>query len=119
VTRDRLDISRRLGVVAKRGAEFLDAVIDPLLDVDEDVGAPQVLLNGFARDRLRRTFDEQAQQLERLRSQLHPASLAAQLERISDELEDAEAVGGGRVWLVDHRASPAQKRGHRTTRVRL
>ena len=38
---NRLDVPWRLGVVPKRGPHLLDGAIEALLDIDEDVGAPE------------------------------------------------------------------------------
>ena len=64
---NRLDVPRRLGIVAKCGPHLLDRVIDSLLDIDEDVSVPQPFSNLFAIDHLARARHEEGQELQALR----------------------------------------------------
>ena len=65
----RLDVPWRTGIVSERGPELLDDVIHSLLEVDVDVGSPELLVNRLSRDELVRVRHEDPQQLEGLWSE--------------------------------------------------
>ena len=65
----RLDVPWRIGIVSERGPELLDGVIHSLLEVDVDVGSPELLMNRLSRDELVRVRHEEPQQLQGLWSE--------------------------------------------------
>jgi hypothetical protein len=65
-------------------------VIHPLLEVDVDVGSPELLVNLISRNELTRMRHEDPQQLECLWSESDRALSFAELEAGGVELEDTE-----------------------------
>ena len=80
----------RIGIVSKRCPELLDDVIHPLLEVDVDVGSPELLVNRLSRDELAGVRHEDPQQLEGLWPEPDRALSFAELKGGRVELEDAE-----------------------------
>ena len=89
--RDRLQVARRLGVVAEVMADLADGGVDPLFEVDVRLAAPQLLLDLLARDHLAGAADEEQQQARRLMGEAEDESGAAQLPGLGVELERSEA----------------------------
>ena len=86
----RLDVPWRIRIVSERGPELLDGVIHPLLEVDVDVGSPELLVNRLSRDELTRMRHEDPQQLEGLWSEPDRALSFAELKAGGVEVEDTE-----------------------------
>jgi hypothetical protein len=80
---DRLQKLRLYRIIVKRHANFADRGIDALLDVDENIFAPQNVGNLFACDQLALVVDEQHEQLQR--KAFHPEGVA-----VAGELKTAE-----------------------------
>ena len=87
----RLDVPWRIRIVSERGPELLDGVIHPLLEVDVDVGSPELLVNRLSRDELARVRYEDPQQLEGLWSEPDRALSFAELKGGWVEVEGAES----------------------------
>ena len=66
-------------------------MIQPLLEVDVDVGSPELPVNRLSRDELARMRHEDPQQLESLWSELDRALRFAELKGGWVEVEDAES----------------------------
>jgi len=90
--RNRFDDARHLGAVAEGLANLLDASVDSLVELDVNVGRPDVLPDRVPRDRLVRARDQQGQQAQRLGLQPTIRTRAAQFSPPGIELEHAETV---------------------------
>jgi len=64
--RDGLKVERIVGVVAQGCPDLLDALIDALLEVNESVVSPELLLNFVARHQLAGVAGEQCEEFEGL-----------------------------------------------------
>jgi hypothetical protein len=77
--RQRFDIAGILGGVAESNAETIRRCVEPLLEIDEDVGRPQALPQFFPGYELAWPFEQGLEHLKRFALQLQPDSVFAQL----------------------------------------
>jgi hypothetical protein len=56
--RNRLDVTRSSGAVAKSFAKALHRIVDALIEFDESVGRPEALLEFFSGNELAGFFEE-------------------------------------------------------------
>src|SRR5262249_44709730 len=82
---------RRVGLIAERLANLTDAEVQSLLEVHERVSAPDVLADLIPCQHVTATSDQQLENLEGLRRQLHGIPFQPQLARDRAQLERAEA----------------------------
>jgi len=91
-----------VSIVVQNGPDLLDALVEPVLKVNEGFVTPDLLLNFFASHDLSGVADEQGKDSERLRRQLEWYSAFVQFFAIEIELEDAEAEKFLRGAQYDH-----------------
>jgi len=89
--RDGLKVERIVGVVAQGCSDLLDALIDALLEVNESVVSPELLLNFVACHQLAGVGGEQRQEFERLGRKFQQRAVFTQFFQVEIELEDSEA----------------------------
>jgi hypothetical protein len=78
-TWERLDVSGSIRIVPQRCPDLIDCEIQPLLEIDESLAPPYLLLNLFSGNQLARMGGEQDQNFERLRWKANQDSGFAQL----------------------------------------
>jgi hypothetical protein len=88
--RKRLEVARRVRLVAERGADLLHAVVQPLLEIDERL-APDLALDLLAGHELARAPGEEGEDLRRLLLKVDEDPRPSQLTARQLELERAEA----------------------------
>src|SRR4029434_9206100 len=99
--RQRLDVLRRLRIVAKRLANLTDAEIEALVEVDEGVSAPDLLPDFVPGDNLAASGRQDRQDLERLGPQRDEITFLSELAASGIELE-ARETENRRVRLRGH-----------------
>jgi hypothetical protein len=87
----RLDVAGRVGLVAEGGPDLLDAEVQPLVEVNERVAAPDLAAQLLAGDHVTRSSDEEREDLERLLLELDKHAALAQLAVAEIDLEHPEA----------------------------
>ncbi len=94
-TGQRFDVARTGSGVSQRLANLVDGRVQAVVEVDERVGGPELLLQLFARDHLARPLQQQSQHLKGLLLQAQLDAALAQFSRAEVQLEDSEARDSG------------------------
>ncbi len=106
--RQRLDETRIIGGIVQRLADFVDGLVEPVLEIHKRVRGPQRLLQFLARHDLARTLEQHGQNFEGLFLELDLCAVFAQLSRAKIDFVDSEP---NQVWKggeIRHgRATPA------------
>ena len=90
-SRQRLDVTRRVGLITERDPDLLDAEVQPLVEVDEGVAAPDLAAQLFAGHDVAGAAHEEGEDLEGLLLELDEQAALAQLAVAQVDLEDSEA----------------------------
>ena len=106
---DCLDKTRAGGGISEGLADLVDGGVQAVIEVDESVGGPELLLQLLAGDDLAGAVEQESQDLERLSLEAEPHAILAQFPGGEIELEDSEAGDSGMVGWDCHgrRASVA------------
>ena len=85
------DVAGSGGGVSEGLADFVDGGVEAVVEVDEGVGGPELLLQLFAGDDFSGALEQQGEDLERLALQAELDSALAQFACAEVEFEDSEA----------------------------
>ena len=86
--------------IAERVADFVDGLVEAMVEVNEGVLGPEVLLKLLAGNDLSRLFQEHGENLEGLLLQLDPDPLPAKFSGPEIDFEDSEMDHMGQiVWF--------------------
>jgi hypothetical protein len=66
-----------------------------VIEIDEGIRRPELLLQVLTRDQLSRSFKQRCQNMQRLFLQLYPLSPLAQFSGVKIDLESAETDNSG------------------------
>jgi len=78
---NRLDISRFLDRVPQHRPEVFHGAVQPVLEIHERVGGPELLLKLFAGNDVAPVFHQNLKHVKRLGAQLQPDAVAIELAR--------------------------------------
>ena len=88
--REGADVGWRIGRIAQGGPHLRDGKVQPLVEIDEGVVAPDGRSQRVARDDVSCVLDQDRKDLRRLGLQLHDFAITAQLARCRVERKRAE-----------------------------
>jgi hypothetical protein len=89
--RERLDVTRGVGVVVERLAQFFDGGVETVLEIDESVLRPEAVAKFFASDDYAGTLDQNGQDFDGLAVQVELVPEFEEFTGLGIELESSEA----------------------------